>query len=567
MRSIATRLVCFSVLVCTSFWGCGSDDNNALRILTSMPTDGANAVEPSAPIIVVFSKPIAADTVTSTSFAVSGPGGALAGNLSVDGATVTFAPSDTFALLAPYTITLTTDIHANDQTALPAAQMLKFTTRDGIWSDAVDVANPATQYSQGATFSIVVDSLGAATLAWCDETDHTGAEAYTDTVKTAYTTDGKAWTTTQHTNGAKAAYFTPLLAADGIGHVHLVWSDAVVTQLNANSYSVNPEGLLARRATAGVWESAMRPLAADQDPGSDTALVAGLDGNAYLSWSKFINLKFENTASRFDGSAWSAPTSPAIGYSGTQHLAPLSGEALVAWSEPIMTNSAVTSAKIQTERFRGETWMDAGVATTSLAYGLFGPQDFRVATNGQSVAFVVFPGRGSDSVTTHFNAVHTTDGGWSSADILNTLNDSKLSFESFELAASRFGRAVTFTKVGASDTVVNDFYANVYDGAHWSDPVKLASDPSQINVLVGATIDDAGNAFAAWYVAASQSVIYVARYSAATNAWSAPLEIQALVEGTPHIASNAKGQAYVAWSERVVVGNTTTHKLAARAFR
>jgi hypothetical protein len=107
--------------------------DDALSVVSISPSDGETAVERDASITIIFSAPVDAKTITAKHFSVTGPDGAVAGNLSVEGATATFTPDARWSLLANYTVELAASIASVDASPLDEPHRYAFQTRDGIF--------------------------------------------------------------------------------------------------------------------------------------------------------------------------------------------------------------------------------------------------------------------------------------------------------------------------------------------------------------------------------------------------------------------------------------------------
>ncbi len=509
---------------------CGDSDKNdkvpgGLSVVSSSPADNTTAVEPSSAISVVFSKPISAETVTATSFMVSDSSGTVAGSIVVSDTTATFTPTDPYGLFAPLTVTLSTDIRSIDQSSLPAAQVLRFTTRDGAWADTVELTDSSAKAfpGYGVSPALVVDAHGAATLSWANEAD--------TVAQTAYSTDGKTWNTTSHGSGATSTGW--LLAADAVGHVHFVWSIGATTN--------------SQRFANGVWQDIK------QVPSAATHLAAGLDGVPYVAVIDSNSLQV--SASRFDGNTWSAlipgPTTDFL------QMVTIQDGALVAWAK---NNN--NKAEIATQRFTGSQWVDNGSAVTDALFSNDTP--FYIASDGQKRNLVVYLKQESNTSKVHFYATRQNDGAWGDAELIGDTDAGDVTF-TFFAAMSKTGRAVALWEPQVMNGGVIGRYANIFDGNKWLGALKITG--AEVGFFMTATIDDAGNAFVAWQ---DSSTIYIVRYNPATNTWSTPIEVPLpqIDLLSARLASNARGQAYLAWSEKITIGNNpAVHRLKARAFR
>ncbi len=108
-------------------------------VVTTTPTDGAVDVNLYYPQTATFNKPMDADTLTNTTFLLTGPSGAVSGVVSYDAATKTasFTPDAALSAFSIYTATLTTGVQDAYGAPLAAPYVWNFTT------GAADVIPPA----------------------------------------------------------------------------------------------------------------------------------------------------------------------------------------------------------------------------------------------------------------------------------------------------------------------------------------------------------------------------------------------------------------------------------------
>ena len=87
--------------------GCGQETVTVPSVVSTIPANGATNVAINTPISATFSMAMNPATLTSSTFTVTGPGGAVAGAVSYSGLTATFAPAAALAYATTYTATIT----------------------------------------------------------------------------------------------------------------------------------------------------------------------------------------------------------------------------------------------------------------------------------------------------------------------------------------------------------------------------------------------------------------------------------------------------------------------------
>jgi hypothetical protein len=130
-------------------------------ITTTSPTDGATGVAVGSPVTATFSEAMAAASLTTSSFTLSGPSGAVPASVSYSSATTTatLAPTAALAAGATYTATVTTTATDLSGNPLTAPVSWSFTTA----SDTVAPTVTATSPVDGAT-GVAVGSAETATF-------------------------------------------------------------------------------------------------------------------------------------------------------------------------------------------------------------------------------------------------------------------------------------------------------------------------------------------------------------------------------------------------------------------
>ncbi len=94
-----------------------------LTVASVVPANGAHHVDPAGAVVITFSRAVQPATVTPTSVSV----GTAQGTLAVNGATVTFTPTDPLGLGLDYQVRLS-GVRAVDGGTMAAAFTSSFTT-------------------------------------------------------------------------------------------------------------------------------------------------------------------------------------------------------------------------------------------------------------------------------------------------------------------------------------------------------------------------------------------------------------------------------------------------------
>ena len=110
-----------------------------LTVTSISPADAASEVPLDAVIEVRFSAALAPATATSSSVVVQGPNGPLAGELTVAGDVVRFAPASPLPLLTPVRVTLGTALTSAEGRPLGEAVEAQFSSRDGVFREPIQI--------------------------------------------------------------------------------------------------------------------------------------------------------------------------------------------------------------------------------------------------------------------------------------------------------------------------------------------------------------------------------------------------------------------------------------------
>ena len=140
----------------------GAVDTTPPTVTASVPVNGATGVSATAAITAAFSEAIAPATIGTSSFTLSGPGGAVAASVTYNTSTfvATLTPSTSLAASTTYTATVTTAVKDVAGNALAANVAWSFTTAAGpacpctIWPSAATPASPSVTDPNGVNLGV-----------------------------------------------------------------------------------------------------------------------------------------------------------------------------------------------------------------------------------------------------------------------------------------------------------------------------------------------------------------------------------------------------------------------------
>jgi hypothetical protein len=140
---------------------CGAG-NPPPTVVSVSPKDSSADIDVDAKVAIKFSEPLDAKTVTPATIRVLDGKTVVPGLLEYADSTVTFTPTWPLALLAPYTVVVTTGVEDADGAPLLSEYTSGFSTRDGAWT-TVDAA-------QGSFYALSnglpISSQGDVLVAW-----------------------------------------------------------------------------------------------------------------------------------------------------------------------------------------------------------------------------------------------------------------------------------------------------------------------------------------------------------------------------------------------------------------
>jgi len=108
--------------------GCGQETVTVPSVVSTIPANGSTNVAVNTPISATFSMAMNPSSLSTSTFTVLGPSGAVAGAVAVSGVTATFTPSAALAYGTLYTATITTGATDLGGTPLLANYVWTFTT-------------------------------------------------------------------------------------------------------------------------------------------------------------------------------------------------------------------------------------------------------------------------------------------------------------------------------------------------------------------------------------------------------------------------------------------------------
>jgi hypothetical protein len=169
MRKFAFEKVLSVVFVSLALMaGCGREQASSPAfpaVVVTSPANGAVGVLLNATVSAGFSSVMAAATINTTTFTLTGPGGtAVAGAVTYSGTTATFTPTATFAASSVYTATITTGATDPGGNPLAANFVWSFTTGLPTVISTVPAAGATTVPVNTVVSATFTEPMNAATV-------------------------------------------------------------------------------------------------------------------------------------------------------------------------------------------------------------------------------------------------------------------------------------------------------------------------------------------------------------------------------------------------------------------
>jgi Leucine-rich repeat (LRR) protein len=284
---------CSSLIFASGFEGNQAGPIN----YTTVPVDGAANVELEDIITATFSRDVASDSISDSTFQLSQGGNGVAGTVVLDSANnrAKLGPVKTLALLREYRATLTDCITDLSGTSLPASSW-SFTSRDGAWSTIGEVLGKGNSDPESYPH-IAANVKGEAVAVWVQD-----AGTRTDIWASHYT-PRSGWDAAQLVE-TDTTYpsINPQVAMDDAGNAIAVWQQLDVSA----TYSI-----LASRYEFGNGWGLAEPLETGAGRADEQRVVANAAGDAIVVWSQVDEFGISSIwANQFDpDSGWSGAES------------------------------------------------------------------------------------------------------------------------------------------------------------------------------------------------------------------------------------------------------------------
>lgn len=387
--------------------------------------------------------------------------------------------------------------------------------------------------------AVVADAAGNATAAWTQV--HNGRIGIHSSIYKAATASWSEPFALDDPDAGNSG--RPVLAVDGGGNVIAMWSQA-----NGPATST----IYARRydAAQGRWGASEQVRTAER--AELPVLVVDGAGSATAAWVELASDSGLQSvlSSRFHQGSWSAPVplsgadtfgvlfEPALAADG-------SGQVVAAWSEEPVTGSSFII--IKASRFDGTAWsaparVDDPAPTPTGSYS-YRPALAADSLGGFTLAWIQDDLAGISIFSSRFDG-----DAWSAPTRIST--ESATVGDVVRLATDSAGNVGALWDEFTPDNV-HHVSSNRFRAGEWGIPVQIASGEVAEATTFALAAQANGDLVAVWTAFNARSTIASSRYVAASNRWGPPQQIDApgaVGDATsPAITLDPAGKATAAW--------------------
>ena len=166
-----------------------------------------------------------------------------------------------------------------------------------IWTTIEVVSTESTNYSFSPT--IAVDGSGNVHIAWDDETNYGGSGTDRDIFYKHWNATTATWTTTEVVSTESTGHsFSPTIAVDGTGNVHIAWVDSMDRDIFYKRWN----------ATTATWTTTEVVSTQSTSGSYSPTIAADGTGNVHIAWEDDTNYGGSGTDRDIFYKRWNEPT-------------------------------------------------------------------------------------------------------------------------------------------------------------------------------------------------------------------------------------------------------------------
>ncbi len=382
-----------------------------------------------------------------------------------------------------------------------------FDSSAGKWTTTEVVSTESTVGSWWP--SLAVDTLGNIHVAWYDETDYAGAGTDLDIFYKRWEASTFSWTTTEVVSTVSgAASYSPSLAVDTSGNVHLAWHDLTdYAGAGGTDYDIF---YIRWDASSSSWTTTEIVSTESTGSSSTPSLAVDTSGNVHVAWEDFTDYAGAGTDrdifyKRWDVSSSSWTTAEVVSIDSYQLVyrpslaVDTSGNVHIAWEDKIGTDYDIfyrswnTSSSTWTATERVSTESTSDSHRLSLAVDTSG--NVHIAWED----WTNYAGAGTD--VDIFYKSWNFSSSWTTTEIVST--ESTGACYSPSIAADTLGNVHVVWQdltdyAGAGGTDYDIFYKSWNSSSSWTITEVVSTESTAESRYPYLAVDTLGNLHIAW---------------------------------------------------------------------
>jgi hypothetical protein len=542
--SLVNKFLAVITLLCLGACGGGGGGNGGgnvvmtpLSLADVTPAKGATGVQRAVAVVLTFSAPLDAATLSASGTTLAGPAGSQPVGLSAVGNRLTVTPSGNLSPLTPYTLTVGIGLRGSAGEQLAGSVTTSFTTGDRQWQMAVSIETGDVNIAEDP--QIAVDSRGDTVVVW-RRPEGNGARVWSNRY-----TAGSGWGTALTIGpvidpGTQGPVRTPQVAMDANGNAIAVWP-----QSDGGNYKI-----WANRYTAGTgWGAAVSIEPNASTVASDISAAPQVrfdgNGNAIALWERSDGANSHVWGNRYTtGAGWSTAArvdATAVEAGSAQLAFDAQGDAIAVWDQSEGAGFHIWSSRYTAA---AGSWSTARMIENDDAVQAFNAQ-IGIDTAGNAV--VVWIQSDSTTRTEIWSNRYTAADGWGTA---HAISDTAGGAGSAQLAMDANGDALVVWRQSDSNTSFSIRWNRYAMGGGWG--TAAAIEPGD-GAFVGdpqIACDSNGNALTVWeHQNGAHTEIRSSRYTVA-GGWAAALNAGTTGDVLePVIAMDSAGDGVAVWQQ------------------
>ncbi len=500
------------------------------------PASNATDVDFAQTIRIVFAEPIRESVLLGTNIRLSSGGTSVSGQVEVDGATLTFQPTERLEYLTSYDVAISGIVDDDSGAMMPEPVSWSFATRDYAWGASTVMSGLGASAGDGHV-AIVPDR--SALLVWAES----------NSIFASTRSSSGTWTAAQVVEQGAGLALGPRVAVDRDGNGIATWTQTNGTRYDAWAarFTAPSSWSLATQIEVESAGDAQEPALAMNEAGTAFAVTTILDGTRANLWAnRFVSGSNWGLAGMVESDNFAGTMGPDVAIDS-------SGFAIAVWTQDVGSGDEGVWAN----RYVPGTGWGTPIQIDALAGECFSPI---VAMDGSGNAMVVWQNFVAASTRTDVWANrYVTGGGWQGAQLVET--DDVASANAATVAVDLDGRFL----VGWAQndgTRFNAWSRRYVPGSGWETAQLLEHDDSGEASGPYLSLDARGNGVALWQIGPNYDLRVSRYFSNDTWASGSPLEATSGVAFPSDLVLASNGTGVAVWTQN----DGTSYRVWVRPF-